>query len=142
MRPSSEDNPLDLIERDLIVAMMVEPLRTRALVRRHLLCVFQEPAVKQIDGDAGRPERVAAERGDDPGLARMADDHPPPPWHARRRRAVSFGSFSGTIGLNNQIEMRSNFEWISGQFTGTKFTGTVTPQFAGCEYRMELEQAS
>jgi hypothetical protein len=55
---------------------------------------------------------------------------------------VSFGSFSGTIGLNNQIEMRSNFKWISGQFTGTKFTGTVTPQFAGCEYHMELERAS
>jgi hypothetical protein len=55
---------------------------------------------------------------------------------------VSFGAFSGSIGLNNQIEMRSNFEWISGRFTGTKFTGTVTPQFSGCEYHMELERAS
>jgi hypothetical protein len=55
---------------------------------------------------------------------------------------VSFGSFGGRIGLDNQIEMRSNFEWISGQFTGTKFTGTVTPQFTGCEYHMELDRAS
>jgi hypothetical protein len=54
---------------------------------------------------------------------------------------VSFGSFSGRIGVNNQVEMRSKEDWISGQFTGTKFTGTVTPRDIGCEYHMELERA-
>ena len=54
---------------------------------------------------------------------------------------VNFGSFSGRIGVNNQVEMRSKEDWISGQFTGTKFTGTVTPRNIGCEYHMELERA-
>jgi hypothetical protein len=48
----------------------------------------------------------------------------------------------GGIGVNNQIERRSNFEWIGGQFTGTKLTGTVTPWFVGCEHHMALERAS
>ena len=68
----SENDPLDLIERDLIVAPIVELGRARALVRRHLLRVFQQPAVEQIDGDAGRPKRVAAELRDDPGLQARA----------------------------------------------------------------------
>ena len=55
---------------------------------------------------------------------------------------VSFGSFSGRIGINNQVDLMSRYEWIRGQFTGTKFTGTVTPQNVGCEYHMELERAS
>jgi len=55
---------------------------------------------------------------------------------------VSFGSFSGRIGVNNQIGMHSDYNWISGQFTGAKFTGTLTPQHIGCWYHMELERAS
>lgn len=55
---------------------------------------------------------------------------------------VSFGSFSGRIGINNQVELMSRAESIRGQFTGTKFTGTVTPQNIGCEYHMELERTS
>jgi hypothetical protein len=55
---------------------------------------------------------------------------------------VSFGSFSGTIGLDGKVDMRSHFEWVMGQFAGTKFIGTVTPQYNGCSYRMELERAS
>jgi hypothetical protein len=55
---------------------------------------------------------------------------------------VSFGSFSGRIGINNQVELMSREDWISGQFTGTKFSGTVTPRDIGCEYHMELQRAS
>src|ERR1700735_4811414 len=51
--------PLDLIERDLIVAPIIEFRRARALMRCHLLRVLQKSTIEQIDGDAGRPERVA-----------------------------------------------------------------------------------
>jgi len=44
---------LHLIERDLVVAAVVELRGSRALVRRHLLGVFEQAAVQQIDGDAG-----------------------------------------------------------------------------------------
>ena len=55
---------------------------------------------------------------------------------------VSFGSFSGRIGINNQVELMARAESIRGQFSGTKFTGTVTPRNVGCEYHMELERGS
>jgi len=37
-------------------------------VRRHLLRVFEQTAVEQIDGDAGRPEAVTADPGEKAGL--------------------------------------------------------------------------
>jgi hypothetical protein len=48
-----QNDPLDLVERYLIVAAIVELCHARSLVRRHLLGVFEEAAVQQIDGDAG-----------------------------------------------------------------------------------------
>ena len=62
------EQSLDLIERDLVVAAIIELGRARALVRRHLLRVFEQTAVEQIDGDAGRPEAVTADPGEKAGL--------------------------------------------------------------------------
>jgi hypothetical protein len=72
-----QDNPLDLVERDLVVAAVVELGRACALVRGHLLGVLEEAAVEQIDGDAGCSEAVAAEPGEEPGVAGAADNHAP-----------------------------------------------------------------
>ena len=63
-----QNNPLDLIERDLVVAAVIEFRRAGTFVRRHLLGIFEQPAVEQIDGDPGRPKRVAPEPRDDAGL--------------------------------------------------------------------------
>ena len=42
----------DLIERDLVTPAVVELGRPRAFVRGHLLDMFEQPAVLEIDGDA------------------------------------------------------------------------------------------
>jgi hypothetical protein len=55
---------------------------------------------------------------------------------------VSFGSFTGAIGIDGMLQMESRFEWITGQFTGNRFSGRVQPQPEGCGYQMELERAS
>ena len=54
---------------------------------------------------------------------------------------VSFGSFSGPIGLDGKVQMEARFEWLTGQFTGNRFSGQVMPQREGCWYHMELERA-
>ena len=77
MTPELQNDALDLVERDLIVAAIVELGRARALMRRHLLGVLEETAVEQIDGDAGRPKAVAAEPSEEAGRAGAADDHAP-----------------------------------------------------------------
>ena len=88
----SQNNSFDLIERDLIVASVIELCRARAFVRRHLLGVFQQPAVEQIDGDPGRPERVAAKLGDDPGLfARVGRSCAARPAGSSASRQAAFG---------------------------------------------------
>ena len=56
-----QNNALDLIERDLIVSAVIELGRTRALVRRDPLGVFEQTAVEQIYRDPRRPEGVTAE---------------------------------------------------------------------------------
>ena len=54
---------------------------------------------------------------------------------------VSFGSFSGAIGIDGRVQMEARFEWLTGQFTGTRFSGTVMPVSEGCWYHMELERS-
>src|SRR5271169_6112787 len=73
----SQHNPFDLIKRDLVVATIVELGRAGALMRRHLLGIFEQPPIEQINRDPGCPEGMAAEPGDDPGLQGATDDHPP-----------------------------------------------------------------
>ena len=51
-----QHNPLDLLERDLVIAPIVELGRARAFMRGHLLRVFEETAVHQLDGDPGGAE--------------------------------------------------------------------------------------
>jgi len=86
-----KNDPFHLIESDLIVAPIVELGGARALVRRHLLRVFEQPAVEQIDRDAGRPECVTAQLRDDPGRERPPHDHPPGvlPRHPRFRKLLA-----------------------------------------------------
>jgi len=70
-----QNDLLDLIERDLIAAPIVELRSARAFVRRHLLGVFEESAVFEVDGDAGRAEGVAPKLGCDASRPRSAPDH-------------------------------------------------------------------
>jgi UDP-3-O-acyl-N-acetylglucosamine deacetylase len=69
-----QHNLLDLIEGDLVVAAVVELGGARAFVRGHLLGMLEQAAVLQIDRDAGRAERVAAELGGDAGRRGAAPD--------------------------------------------------------------------
>jgi hypothetical protein len=66
---SLQNNALDLIESDLVVAPIVKLCRACALMRCHLLGVLEETAIEQIDGDAGRAEAVAADAGEEPGFS-------------------------------------------------------------------------
>jgi hypothetical protein len=69
--PYLDQDALDLIEGELIVAAVVEPRRAGALMVGHLLRDFQLAAVAQVLGDAGRAERVTADLRRDAGdLAR------------------------------------------------------------------------
>ena len=54
----SNHNLLDLIERNLIAAAIIEPSRLRAGVVGDLLGVFDRPAVLTEGGDASRSERM------------------------------------------------------------------------------------
>ena len=57
-----ESDPLHFILREPFLRPIVEFCRARALVRRHLLRVFQCSTVGHIGGDPGRPKRVIADR--------------------------------------------------------------------------------
>jgi hypothetical protein len=65
-----DHNPRDLIERDLVVAPIIEFRRPCAFVRRHLLSVFEKASILQVDGDASCPEGVATELCFDHRIAR------------------------------------------------------------------------
>jgi hypothetical protein len=65
----SNHDPLDLIERDLIVAPVIEAGGARALMVGHLLRDFELAAVAQVFGDAGGAEGVIADPGQDAGAA-------------------------------------------------------------------------
>jgi hypothetical protein len=56
----SDDNPLDLIESDLIAGPIIQFGCTRTLVRGHRLGIFEGAAGFKIGRDAGRPEGVTA----------------------------------------------------------------------------------
>ena len=72
---SSDHDPLDLIERHLILAPVVEPGRPSALVVGHLLRDLELAAVPRVLGNPGPPERMAADlRLDGYGL-RSPTDH-------------------------------------------------------------------
>ena len=78
--PSSDRDPLDLVQRDLIAAPVVEPGRAGRLVVGHLLRDLQLPPFAGI-GDAGGAESVAADSRADAGRvlrgAGSCDRRPP-----------------------------------------------------------------
>jgi hypothetical protein len=60
---------------------------------------------------------------------------------------VRFGGFRGTIDANGGVQMVRGNTWITGQFSGSQFTGTLTytPMFNdtfGCSYRLVLDRTS
>jgi hypothetical protein len=54
-RLDSQYDPFDLIERDLIVSLIVVLRCSRTLVRRHLLRVFEQPAIAPEGGGEAAP---------------------------------------------------------------------------------------
>jgi hypothetical protein len=58
---TSNRNPFDLIERDLITGTVVQLGGARAFVRGHELGVFECAAGFEIGADPGRPKGVAAD---------------------------------------------------------------------------------
>ncbi len=72
-----ERDPLYLIKSKLIVAAVLQLGGARALMRRHLLSLFQQPAVEKVHGDPGRPKRVTSDARDDPCRKGSPLDDPP-----------------------------------------------------------------
>src|SRR3954469_2504619 len=73
----SEANSLHFVLRKAFLGAVIELGRSRALVCRHFLRVLERAAVREIGGDAGRPERVTADRFGDAGRRGAASDHAP-----------------------------------------------------------------
>ena len=75
VRQASNPDPFQFIQAHVITAAVIKTGRARTLVVRHLLRHFQPPAVLQIRGDPGCPERVAADFRFDAGRCGPAPDH-------------------------------------------------------------------
>jgi hypothetical protein len=73
----SDHNPLDLIERDLVAAPVVEAGSPGRLMGGHLLGGLQPAAVLEVGRYPGGAEGVAADLGLDAGLAGPPANHPP-----------------------------------------------------------------
>src|SRR5271167_545228 len=93
----SNQNPLDLIEADLVVASVVEAGGAGAFVVGHLLRDFQLAAVPKVLGNAGSAEGMAADRGRDAGGERAAADHAPH-VHRLHRLIGEFPCAAGQAG--------------------------------------------
>ena len=74
---ASDHKPLDLIERDLIAAPVVEAVGAGALVVGHLLGDLQPTSILEVGRDPGGAKGVAADLGLDAGLAGPPANHPP-----------------------------------------------------------------
>ena len=71
----SNPNPLDLIERDLIIAAVIEAGCSGGFMIRHLLRHFKHAAVAQVFRDTRRAEAMAADLGKYLHAGRAAPDH-------------------------------------------------------------------
>ena len=100
------------MERDLVLPSVVEPRGAGGLVGRHVLRVLQLAAIQEVLRDARRPERVAADGGQDAGVAGPALDHAvgvnavqtfirepsgPDVCRAEQRRALLVGDPDGVL---------------------------------------------
>ena len=68
-------DPLDLVEADVVAAPVIKLGGARRCVVRHRRGLFERAAIFQIGGDAGRAERVVADRRGDAGRERAAPHH-------------------------------------------------------------------
>ena len=71
----ADKDALDLVERDLVGAAVVEAGGAGAFVVGHLLGDFEFAAIAEVFGDAGDAEVVAADLGFDAGAGGAAADH-------------------------------------------------------------------
>jgi hypothetical protein len=99
MRKHLQHDFLDLIERDLVAAPVIEFCRPRAFVPRHLLSVFKEAAVLEIDGNPGR-KRIA-------NIITAYRDH------AAALVSPKFFLFADSAGLN-RAEDFLDYPWLDG----------------------------
>lgn|SRR5512147_874603 len=60
-----------LVQAHRIVRPVIELRRPGTLMRGHHLRLLEDPAVRQINGDPGRPEAVAADPCREPGCLRL-----------------------------------------------------------------------
>src|SRR4051794_18187518 len=72
-----EANSLDLVLSETLFRTVVELSRARALVRCHFLRVLERAAIGEIGGNAGRPERMAANRLGNARHGGTAPNHAP-----------------------------------------------------------------
>src|SRR3954452_24550626 len=73
----SQPDPFHLILSETLLRTVVKLGGSRAFVRRHFLRVLERAAGGEIGGDAGRPERVAADRRGNTGRSGATPDHAP-----------------------------------------------------------------
>ena len=76
-RRESQPNPLHLILREAFLGPIIKLRRSRTLMCRHGLRVFQRAAVSKIGGDPGRPKTVVADRRHDAGGFGSPPHHAP-----------------------------------------------------------------
>jgi hypothetical protein len=53
---------------------------------------------------------------------------------------VSFGDFRGRVGPDGAARLVGGRDWITGQFAGGRFTGSLYQPFPGCRYALELSR--
>src|SRR5712671_5010105 len=68
---------LNLVLGEPLLGAVVELGRTRALMRRHFLRVFEHTAIGEVGGNPGRAKCMAPDRRGDAGRLRAAADHEP-----------------------------------------------------------------
>ena len=76
LHDTSNQDALDLIERDLILAAVVKPGGASTFVVGHLLGDFKFSAIAQVLGNAGGAEGVATDAGFHMGIECTPPDHP------------------------------------------------------------------
>jgi hypothetical protein len=112
---ASNHNPLDLIERDLIAASVIEAGSPGRLMGDHLLGDLQPAAVLEVGRDSGGAEGVAAYFGLDAGCLGAADDG----------MGVGLGQGSSDSALRRLSELSPPSTFLPHLCKGTFNTGTL-----------------
>jgi hypothetical protein len=72
-----QPDPLHLILGQALLGAVIELRGARAFVRCHFLRVLEGTAIGKVRGDAGRPERMTADRFSNAGRGGAPADHAP-----------------------------------------------------------------